>query len=52
MGSEDIVDNVNALLKLNVGDPYRLEHIKQAYILNKIIWKTYASRFYIFKRSR
>jgi len=40
MGSEDIVDNVNALLKLNVGDPYRLEHIKQAYILNKTIWKS------------
>jgi len=40
MDSEDIVDNVNALLKLGVGDPYRLEHIKQAYILNKIIWKT------------
>jgi len=40
MDSEDIVDNVNALLKLKVGDPYRLEHIKQAYILNKIIWKS------------
>ena len=40
MDSEDIVDNVNALLKLNVGDPYRLEHIKQAYILNKTIWKS------------
>jgi len=40
MDSEDIVDNVNALLKLGVGDPYRLEHIKQAYILNKIIWRS------------
>jgi hypothetical protein len=40
LDSKDIVDNVNALLKLNVGDPYRLEHIKQAYILNKIIWKS------------
>jgi len=40
MDSKDIVDSVNALLKLNVGDPYRLEHIKQAYILNKIIWKS------------
>jgi len=40
LDSKDIVDSVNALLKLNVGDPYRLEHIKQAYILNKIIWKS------------
>ncbi len=40
LDSEDIVDDVNALLKLNVGDPYRLEHIKQAYILNKTIWKS------------
>jgi hypothetical protein len=30
LDSKDIVDNVNELLKLNVGDPYRLEHIKQA----------------------
>ena len=40
LDSKDIVDNVNALLKLNVVDPYRLEHIKQAYILNKTIWKS------------
>ena len=40
MDSVDVVDNVNALLKLGVGDPYRLEHIKQAYILNSTIWKT------------
>ena len=40
MGSEDVVDDVNALLKLGVGDPYRLEHIKQAYILNNTIWKS------------
>ena len=40
MGSADIVDEVNALLKLGVGDPYRLEHIKQAYILNSTIWKS------------
>jgi len=40
MGSEDVVDDVNALLKLGVGDPYRLEHIKQAYILNHTIWKS------------
>ncbi len=40
MDSEDIVDSVNALLKLGVGDPYRLEHIKQAYILNHTIWKS------------
>jgi len=40
MDSENIIDDVNALLKLGVGDPYRLEHIKQAYILNKTIWKS------------
>ncbi len=40
MDSKDVIDNVNALLKLGVGDPYRLEHIKQAYILNNIIWKS------------
>jgi len=40
MDSKDVIDNVNALMKLGVGDPYRLEHIKQAYILNKIIWKS------------
>jgi len=40
MGSVDVVDEVNALLKLGVGDPYRLEHIKQAYILNSTIWKS------------
>jgi len=36
----DVVDDVNALLKLGVGDSYRLEHIKQAYIQNKSIWVT------------
>ncbi len=40
MGSVDVVDEVNSLLKLGVGDPYRLEHIKQAYILNSTIWKS------------
>ncbi len=40
MGSPDVVDDVNTLLKLGVGDPYRLEHIKQAYILNNTIWKS------------
>ncbi|MEK0376353.1 MAG: hypothetical protein QQN51_04415 [Nitrosopumilus sp.] len=40
MSSADVVDKVNALLKLGVGDPYRLEHIKQAYILNSTIWKS------------
>jgi len=40
MDSSDVVDDVNALLKLGVGDPYRLEHIKQAYILNNTIWKS------------
>jgi len=40
MDSIDIVDEVNALLKLGVGDAYRLEHIKQSYIENKTIWVT------------
>jgi hypothetical protein len=40
MDSEDVVDDVNALLKLGVGDSYRLEHIKQAYVQNKTIWVT------------
>ena len=40
MDSNDVVDEVNALLKLGVGDSYRLEHIKQAYIQNKTIWVT------------
>ncbi len=38
--SADVVDEVNALLKLGVGDSYRLEHIKQAFVQNKIIWVT------------
>ncbi len=40
MDSVDVVDDVNALLKLGVGDAYRLEHIKQAYVQNKTIWVT------------
>lgn len=40
MDSKDIIDEVNALLKLDVGDPYRLEHIKQTFIQNKKIWIT------------
>jgi len=40
MDDSDIVDAVNALLKLGVGDPYRLEHIKQSYIQNKTLWDT------------
>ena len=40
MDSKDVIDEVNALLKLDVGDPYRLEHIKQTFIQNKKIWIT------------
>ncbi|MCV0431535.1 zinc ribbon domain-containing protein [Nitrosopumilus sp.] len=40
MDSMDVVDEVNALLKLGVGDAYRLEHIKQSFIQNKNIWIT------------
>ena len=38
MESRDVVDDVNALLKMGVGDAYRLEHIKQSYIENSKIW--------------
>ena len=38
MEDRDIIDDVNALLNPDVGDAYRLEHIKQAYIQNKTIW--------------
>ncbi len=40
MDSTDVVDEVNSLLKLGVGDPYRLEHIKQTYVQNQKIWIT------------
>ena len=40
MDERDIVDDVNALLNLGVGEPYRLEHIKQTYIENKSLWLT------------
>ena len=40
MDETDIVDEVNKLIKLGVGDAYRLEHIKQAYIQNKTLWVT------------
>jgi hypothetical protein len=40
MDFTDVVDEVNSLLKLGVGDPYRLEHIKQTYIQNQKIWIT------------
>ncbi|KAF6242199.1 hypothetical protein C6988_09635, partial [Nitrosopumilus sp. b1] len=37
---DDVVDDVNELLKRGVGDPYRLEHIKQAYIESKTVWES------------
>ena len=40
MVESDIIDDVNALLKLGVGDAYRLEHIKQSYIQNKNLWSS------------
>ncbi len=40
MDDSEIVDALNALLKLGVGDPYRLEHVKLGYIQNKTIWDT------------
>ena len=39
-GSPDIIDEINALLKLGVGDQYRLEHIKLAYVENRTIWES------------
>ncbi|ABK77012.1 hypothetical protein CENSYa_0376 [Cenarchaeum symbiosum A] len=38
MDSTDIVDTVNELLKLGVGDQYRLEHIKLSYMESKTLW--------------
>jgi len=38
--STDFIGVANALLKLGVGDPYRLKQIKQAYIQDKTIWKS------------
>jgi len=40
MESTDVVDDVNSLLKLGVGDQYRLEHIKLAFIENKTLWES------------
>ncbi len=40
MESSDVVDDVNALLRLGVGDQYRLEHIKLAYMDNKTVWES------------
>lgn len=57
MEDMDVVDDVNALLNLGVGDAYRLEHIKQSYIQNKTIWitdKNYLERMrnkYLIKHS-
>ena len=57
MEDTDVVDDVNALLNLGVGDAYRLEHIKQSYIQNKTIWitdKNYLERMrnkYLIKHS-
>ena len=39
-GSPDIIDEINALLRLGVGDQYRLEHIKLAYVENRTIWES------------
>ncbi len=36
----DVVDGINELLKLGVGDRYRLEHIKLAYVENKSVWES------------
>ena len=38
MEPADVIDEVNELLRLGVGDAFRLEHIKQAYIHEKSVW--------------
>lgn len=38
MEPADVIDEVNELLRLGVGDAFRLEHIKQAYIHEKTVW--------------
>lgn len=37
---KNVIADINALLKMGVGDAYRLEHIKQAYVDNKSVWIT------------
>lgn len=39
-GAPDIIDEINELLRLGVGDQYRLEHIKLAYVENRTIWES------------
>lgn len=40
MDPADVVEEVNELLRLGVGDAFRLEHIKQAYIHEKTVWSS------------
>ena len=39
-GPPDIIDEINSLLRLGVGDQYRLEHIKLAYVENRNLWES------------
>ena len=35
-----MIDEINSLLRLGVGDQYRLEHIKLAYVENRSLWES------------
>ena len=39
-GQPDVIDEINSLLRLGVGDQYRLEHIKLAYVENRNLWES------------
>jgi len=36
----DVIETVTRLLELKVGDPYRLEHIKQSFVDKKTLWES------------
>lgn len=40
MESEKIIADIDSLLNMGVGDPYRIEHIKQNYLQSKSLYKT------------
>ena len=35
-----MIDEINSLLRMGVGDQYRLEHIKLAYVENRSLWES------------
>lgn len=40
MEFEKIIADIDSLLKMGVGDPYRLKHIRQSYLQGKSLYKT------------